>query len=329
MRPECPLKDRTEYSVTAIITTHNREDILPRAVKSVFDQTYDDIDLIVVDDASTDGTQKYLTNLADRYERVTYIRISPEETRGANHARNVGIAAAAGRLIAFLDDDDVWLPHKTERQIAFFKRRPEVRALSSDWIDAYCINGKTYRFRCEYRFNFGKLEYFVTPYFSITSTFMVYKSCLLEIGGFDIELPELHEVDLAYRLCMNYTVGYIKEPSFIYYHMIGQSYISNNADSYITALELVEKKYSPYLSRLTDRQLEARKAHAAFDISERYFRSGDMKAYRNLVKPYFEKLGKRDRLKYYLSYFCSTKTIMDINIHLILLKESLKKIRRR
>lgn len=88
--------------VSAIITTHNRLDLLKQAIKSVKQQTYIDIEVIVVDDASTDGTKDYCSALTD----IHYIYIPPSESRGGNHARNVGIRNANGYYIAFLDDDE-------------------------------------------------------------------------------------------------------------------------------------------------------------------------------------------------------------------------------
>lgn len=94
--------------VSAIITTHNRLSLLKRAVESALSQTYKNIEVIVVDDASTDGTPEYCNELPLRY-----IYIPKEESRGGNHARNLGILAAKGEYVAFLDDDDYWLPRKS------------------------------------------------------------------------------------------------------------------------------------------------------------------------------------------------------------------------
>lgn len=98
--------------VSAIITTHNRIDLLKRAVKSVYEQTYPNIELIVVDDNSTDGTQTWCES-----QNFHYIRIPSGESKGGNYARNLGIKASKGEYVAFLDDDDYWLPEKTEKQM--------------------------------------------------------------------------------------------------------------------------------------------------------------------------------------------------------------------
>ncbi len=104
--------------VSAIITTHNRIDLLPRAIKSVQEQTYPSIELIVVDDASSDGTNEYCHK-----QSLQYMHIPKEESKGGNHARNLGVLAAKGEYIAFLDDDDYWLPTKIEKQMDLIKAK--------------------------------------------------------------------------------------------------------------------------------------------------------------------------------------------------------------
>ena len=104
--------------VSAIITTHNRERLLKRAVESVLSQSYPNIEVIVVDDHSCDGTKDYCASVPD----INYVYIPPEESKGGNYARNKGISAVTGEYIAFLDDDDYWLPTKIEKQVELIER---------------------------------------------------------------------------------------------------------------------------------------------------------------------------------------------------------------
>ncbi len=115
------MKDPT---VSVIIPTYNREDLLPRALDSVIAQTFEDWEIVLVDDGSTDGT----ASLADTYskrlgERIVYTR---QPNTGCGGARNRGIDTARGRFVAFLDSDDEYLPNKLERQLELFARRPEL-----------------------------------------------------------------------------------------------------------------------------------------------------------------------------------------------------------
>ena len=103
--------------VSVIIPTYNRAHLIGRAIRSVLDQTYQDWELIVVDDASTDDIPGIVKGFTDG--RVKYIR--HDENKGAAAARNTGIQAARGAYIAFLDSDDEWLPEKLERQVQAFE----------------------------------------------------------------------------------------------------------------------------------------------------------------------------------------------------------------
>ena len=101
-------------AVTVIIPTYNRLPLLRAAVSSVLTQTFADFELLVVDDGSTDGTAEYLAELAD--PRVRHIRLP--HTGNVSRVRNTGAAQAAGRVLTFLDSDDLWVPRKLEVQLA-------------------------------------------------------------------------------------------------------------------------------------------------------------------------------------------------------------------
>lgn len=115
-------------TVSVVVPTYNRARMLHRSVESVLAQTYQDFELIVVDDGSTDYTETVANSYED--DRLTYIR--HEENHGASAARNTGIEYASGEYIAFLDSDDEWLPRKLERQVAELERRPP------EWVAVYC-----------------------------------------------------------------------------------------------------------------------------------------------------------------------------------------------
>ncbi|MCL1469349.1 glycosyltransferase family 2 protein [Argonema antarcticum A004/B2] len=100
--------------VTVVIPTYNRANLIVRATDSVIKQTYNNLEIIVVDDASTDNTAEVIKAIKD--PRIRYIVY--EKNGGSDKARNTGIEAATGEYIAFLDSDDVWLPNKIELQVA-------------------------------------------------------------------------------------------------------------------------------------------------------------------------------------------------------------------
>lgn len=106
--------------VSVVIPTFNRVDLLPSTIESVLAQTFGDLEVLVVDDGSTDGTGDYVTSLTD--PRVRYLRNEWSGLPAVN--RNTGIRAARGEFIAFLDSDDLWLPEKLEKQVGFLRTNP-------------------------------------------------------------------------------------------------------------------------------------------------------------------------------------------------------------
>jgi len=119
---ETPSTSTRAPRVSVVIPTWNRRRQLEEAIRSVRAQTYADYEIIVVDDGSTDGTGEWLE---DRHPGgpIVYLR---QKNRGASAARNAGIQAARGELLAFLDSDDLWLPGKLELQIPLFDRNPAI-----------------------------------------------------------------------------------------------------------------------------------------------------------------------------------------------------------
>jgi len=107
--------------VSCIIPTKNRKDLVTRAVRSVLDQSYNNIEIIVIDDSTNDTTQKALVPFGGQ---IRYIK--NEKSRGAPYSRNIGLNEAQGDVIAFLDDDDIWLPEKTVIQLKWLEKYPLV-----------------------------------------------------------------------------------------------------------------------------------------------------------------------------------------------------------
>lgn len=116
--------------VSVVIPAYNREATVGRAIESALSQTLADLEVIVVDDASTDGTARAVESVTD--PRVRLLR--HETNRRAGAARNTGIAAARGAYVAFLDSDDEWLPGKLERQLAYMEANPEAPASCTGFL---------------------------------------------------------------------------------------------------------------------------------------------------------------------------------------------------
>ena len=108
--------------VSVVIATHNRQDLLPEAVRSIQDQTCSDFEIIIVDDASQDNTPAVVSRLAESDPRIRALR--SENNVGPSKARNMGVAIAIGQYIAIMDDDDLAGPQRLAFQIATMEEKP-------------------------------------------------------------------------------------------------------------------------------------------------------------------------------------------------------------
>ena len=194
--------------VSVIITTHNRADMLPRAVDSVLAQTFNDYEIIIVDDCSTDDTQDVIAKFDD--PRVRSLRHEVNKRQAA--AINTGIADARGECIAFLDDDDEWLPAKLERQTALLDSSPPNVGLVYGWLDE--VNGSTGRVTPSYRNTiegdvFDNLLALEIP--SPTSTLLVRASVAREVNGFDPRLRRHIDNDFICRISQRYHLAALPE----------------------------------------------------------------------------------------------------------------------
>jgi len=194
--------NETEPLVSAIITTHNRAGLLPRAIDSVISQSYSNIELIVVDDGSDDETPEVIEKYKERYSLI-YIR--NEQPAGAPAARNKGINAAKGKFIAGLDDDDEWREDRIEKLVEAYSE--EYSCITSD---AKMIYPKK-----EARWKKKKYIDLKTLLFTnqVGNQVLVSRKRLMHVGGFDENLKAAQDYDLWLRLCAEYgTVKNVQKP---------------------------------------------------------------------------------------------------------------------
>ena len=201
--------------VSVVIPTYNSVRYLTEAVDSVLAQTFRDLEVIVVDDGSTDETELVMR----RYpEPVRYIR---QKNAGVAEARNRGIREASGRYIAFLDADDTWYPHKLERQLAELRRRPDCRFCYSAFtvvdpdLAPLGIRGSERRG--------SPLEDLLLRGNVIGSicTVLCERELLESSGGFDPELSQCADWDMWVRLATATPFAYVDEPLVTYRHHDG------------------------------------------------------------------------------------------------------------
>ena len=192
-------------AVSVVIPTYNRADLLPRAINSVLRQTYTEFELIVVDDASDDETPHAVASFED--SRIRYTR--HETNRHASAARNTGINHSRGKYIAFLDDDDEWLPAKLSEQVELFESAPPPVGLVYCWMDYFDDKGQlvsevhpTLR---------GRVFDQVLDRQRLAGcpTLLVRRAVVEEVGGFDESLPRGNDGDFIRRVCLRYEVDLV------------------------------------------------------------------------------------------------------------------------
>lgn len=224
--------------ITVIIPTYNRAATLTRAVDSVLCQTIGPVRVLIVDDASTDGTQALLQVLAAAHENITVLR--QETNSGACAARNRGILEASTPYIAFLDSDDAWYPDKLRRQAAFLEDR------EADIVFCSVMRmerGKSTLYPPEQ--HTGDLHAALLRG-NFISTGMIFgkRECFLE--GFDPRLPRLQDWDLMLRLTRRYRVCHQHTPLAAYY--IQPDSISMDHGKLREAGAILFEKYGPEFS---------------------------------------------------------------------------------
>ena len=200
--------------VSAIITTHNRFHLVEKAIDSVLQQTYPNLELIVVDDASNDGTDEKLNKRA-RTDGFQYIYIPPKESKGGNYARNLGIQKATGDYIALLDDDDEWMPEKTERQMEFLRNYPDYGVVSCLRLLEYDFKNRVQQSeRNVIEGDISKIIFTKTPL--LTSTLLFRKKTLEKCGLFDESLAFWQDYELSIRYAQITNVGVVHEYMCLY-----------------------------------------------------------------------------------------------------------------
>jgi len=216
-------------TVSIGIPTYNNPVMLRQAIMSVLQQTYQDFEIIVVDDGSTDDTEEVVRGFND--DRIRYIR--HDENRGAAAARNTGIKAALGEYIAFQDSDDEWLPEKLEKQIRVLENVPaEVGVVYSD---VWRIRG-------------NRRKYWRSPVMGIgIQTAVIKRQCFDKAGVFDERFLRLIDADFLIGLSRYYCFHRIDEPLVNYYVTPGS--IGTNNKTLIRAIGLILEKHAGHIDK--------------------------------------------------------------------------------
>ncbi len=216
--------------VSVVIPTYNREKTIKRAVLSVLNQTYEDIEIIIVDDNSSDNTERCIRTIEDA--RIQYYRL--ENNKGACYARNYGINKAKGEYIAFQDSDDEWEKEKLEKQLDILKRNNiDITFCSFNLYDGDKFITKRPKYIKSGYVNYDKiLEKAI-----ISTQTMIGKRKCFEDEMFDVQMPRFQDWEITLRLSQKYVIYFENEILVKLYSQ--QDSISKNTDKAIVALEKI------------------------------------------------------------------------------------------
>jgi glycosyltransferase involved in cell wall biosynthesis len=208
MTADAPLLEGPLVSV--VIPSYNRASLVGDAIDSALAQTHRNTEIIVVDDGSTDDTDKIMERYAAN-PRVRYLK--HPTNRGIPAARNTGIRHARGEYIALLDSDDMWLPNKLETQLQVF-RQDVAKEVAAVWSDAYVVdvsgNTRTSGVRVPREVDLIQL---FRHNFIIAQTTMMRRACVDRVGLFDEDLRGgSDDYDMWLRLARHFKLRYVRTP---------------------------------------------------------------------------------------------------------------------
>lgn len=212
---------QTDRMVSVVIPTYNRTVQTMSAIESVLAQTYRDIEVIVVDDGSKNGSEKvieqFLHQKADAGHRVVFLR---QPNQGASVARNTGIAHATGAYIGFLDSDDTWLPEKLEWQMKTldkFKDKccacvTDARLVSDSGMDCDSFQWQGRRYQQTIGIDADATKSLAKSFCYWVSTLIARTDKLRQIGGFNPRISFVEDRDLQFRLSLVTSIAYVNKP---------------------------------------------------------------------------------------------------------------------
>lgn len=243
--------------ISVIVPTYNRASLLLSAIRSVLDQQYDDLQLIVIDDGSTDNTFTVVSAIGD--PRIELVRF--EQNRGIGSARHEGVSRARGEFIAFIDSDDIWLSGKLELQLSLFQKYPHLDLIFGNFLNINHVIGTSepgfdqIRMRMDglvtrplengiWETMSGFQRAMLERNFMLPSTIMFRKKLINATGNFTSSLSGPEDFEFWWRLAAHGARFAYTEQPLVERHKDSQSITSQTirfAPHYLRALELCEQ----------------------------------------------------------------------------------------
>lgn len=213
-------------AVSVIIPAYNREKFIRETVDSVLNQTYKNIELVVVDDGSTDDTLEILKEYGDK---IIVLQHPGRVNKGQSAAINLGLISSNGKYVAILDSDDLFALKKVQLQVEFLENNPDVGLVYGNGYGVNEKGEKIYRiYGAGHREESKPEKVLLDCYFLLPNNSMIRRNVLERVGGFDETLRSAQDHDMAIRVAEITKLAYIDEELF-YYRRHGNSISAQNA----------------------------------------------------------------------------------------------------
>ena len=266
--------------VSVIIPAFNKYNFTRKTITSIINQTYKEIEIILIDDGSNDDTCKL------KHEFKNSIKYYYTENRGVSAARNIGIQKSTGKYLAFIDCDDIFEPKKIETSIGILKVNP-----SYDFVytDVYLINEKDVKIKTKFKpnnhpgsGNIGK-RILLSDFTITNSTLLAKKECFDIIGGFDEKIFIAADRDVLVRLAFKFKAFYISQPLTGY--RVGSGNIFKDLDNTLKEFLYLLDKNMKDLPNLSIGFKNQCYSNVYYNFAKKYAKKNNMR----LAKKYFLK----------------------------------------
>ena len=258
--------------VSVIVPSYNRVKYIEQAVDSAFSQSYSSIEIIIVDDGSTDGSFELLRRLEDS-GRIKLLTHPSHENKGQSKSINLGLLHSSGEYISILDSDDFFAPHKIEQQVAFLEQSPDVGM----------VYGQGHAVDADGRFLFKVPDdnhaetsdpniLLLDCYMALPGGSLIRRSVFEKVGMFEESFRAGQDHDMALRIMEEFKVAFLPEVAF-FYRKHGESISANGLETrWRTGMEILARARKRYPYR--NRTIRKRKAVINYRLGQVYWKCG-------------------------------------------------------
>ena len=271
------------FNISIIIPTYNRKSFLIHAINSVLNQTYQNLELIIIDDGSSDKTENIIKK---KYPKIKFYK---QKNKGVSAARNKGIKMASCKWIAFLDSDDRWHPRKLENQINYLLTHPRYKICHTDEI--WIRKGIRINQHKKHKKHGGHIFDKCLDLCRISpSSVIIHKDIFNKVGLFNEKLPVCEDYDLWLRIAEKFPVLYLDEKLTIKYgghlNQLSKKYWGMDRFRIIALENIIKKNFLLKKNKLLVKKILKKKINIYLQGLKKRNKKKEIIYYENKVKRY-------------------------------------------